>query len=140
MTFIHGKHTYIRLTVGFVYNFNLYSKNFKFAVSSKTTTVAQKGESLQQPFITMPSANMSFTTYVKDYESMNTLLQLGKEDFEVLVEVIDAVSGHSLLSGTRFLSSVKMNGSAGSYYVISLKVALKDYTHTESLLIDTLIQ
>lgn len=138
--YLHSKYIYLRLDVGYFYNFNLFATNFKFNVSNKSKTIAQKGDLLQRPFHTMPSADVSFTTYVKSKEDLNLLMQLGYEQMTGTLLALDSVDHSMILRGDGIIKNVTVNGRAGAFVTVQVSMSLEKYSHSETPIFAQFIQ
>jgi len=140
---LHGKDYIGRLSADFGgiggYQVNLLMKDFRFNITGKATTVPQKGNILQKPFHTMPSASVSFNTYIRAVEETDdfqhdilaVFMQLGREQSFASVQVLSRKFDKLLLQGNGIISSVSIAGRAGGFIVVRVALTLEDYQHSQ---------
>ena len=133
MGLLHSKNYIGRLFAdsGF-YQINLLMKDFRFNIAGKSTTVAQKGNILEKPFHTMPSASISFNTYIKDVENQEIdllaiFMQLGREQSSGTILVINRDHSKLLLRGDGIFDNVSIVGRAGGFIIVRVAMTFDDY-------------
>jgi len=145
MSLVHTKNFIGRLFVGFQYQINLLMTNFKFDIKGKSTTVPQKGNLFQEPFHTMPTASVRFTTYVKttgeetDEDLIAIFLQFGREQAEATLLIADRKLDKVILQGDGIFNSISLGGRAGDYVMINVSMTLSEYRHSKDALVRLMI-
>lgn len=135
---LHSKNFIGRLAAdsGF-YQINLLMRDFRFGVTGKSTTVAQKGNILEAPFHTMPVASLSFNTYIKkkkkdsDTDLLAVFMQFGREQSSAELLIADKKLDELLLRGSGIFDNVQIAGKTGGFVVIRVAMTLNDYQHSE---------